>query len=86
MNIIEQIINDGIAKNPFQASHIANGLKLYQLKTDAERLSRCRLYRDWRNAGEKSVTAYTKAIAGEQPPAAMFADVLHSDVAPKDAR
>jgi hypothetical protein len=79
MNIIEKIIADGIAKNVFQATHIANGLKLVEMKTDDERLARCRLYRDWRNAGEKSATAYAKAIAGEAVPAPMFAEMLHSE-------
>jgi hypothetical protein len=76
MNINELLISNGIAKNGFQASHIANGLKLWQLKTDEERLERAKLYRRWRPVTETkkskrdelpSWQAYELAIAGINP-------------------
>lgn len=67
MNIIEMMQEDKIAQNPFQASHIANGLKLADLKTDEERRARYLLYREWRNAGEPSKVAYRNAIDGKVP-------------------
>ena len=66
MNIIQKIQDEKIADNPFQAAHIANGLKLAELKSDEERMARVFLYRKWRNAGEPSKVAYQKAIDGEQ--------------------
>lgn len=66
MNIIDQMITDKIAKNVFQATHIANGLKLAELKTDAEKIERYKLYRRWRDAGEPSTVAYQNAIDGKQ--------------------
>ena len=52
MSIIDQMQEDKIAQNPFQAVHIANGLKLYELKTMTEQVARYKLYRRWRDAGE----------------------------------
>jgi hypothetical protein len=85
VNVVEMLINDKIASNPFQAAHIANGLKLGECKTDEERLTRARLYRDWRVSQifPKSDTAscYAKAIAGEAVPVTpMFEGVLHSEL------
>ena len=67
MNVIEQMITDKIAKNVFQATHIANGLKLYELADDAAKIERYKLYRKWRDAGEISKIAYAKAIEGNEP-------------------
>lgn len=67
MTIIESMIADKIAQNVFQAAHIANGLKLAELKTDEERRARYLLYREWRNAGEPSKVAYQNAIDGKVP-------------------
>jgi len=67
MNVIESMIADQIAQNPFQAAHIANGLKLADLKTDEEKVARYKLYREWRNAGEPSKVAYQNAIEGKVP-------------------
>jgi uncharacterized protein YhdP len=66
MNIVEKMIDDKIAQNPWQAAHIANGLKLAECKTDEERVKRYKLYRKWRNAGEPSKVAYQNAIDGKQ--------------------
>jgi hypothetical protein len=84
-NVIDLLVNDGIANNVFRASAIANGLKLYELKTDDEKLARARLYRDWRNSQifPKADTAscFEKAINGEAVPVnVMFDEVLHSEV------
>jgi hypothetical protein len=82
VNPIEMLIQDGIAKNQFQAAHIANGLKFGECKTSDEMLARARLYRDWRVSQifPKSDTksCYEKAIAGEAVPVEpMFEGVLH---------
>lgn len=69
MNIIEQLIAQGVAKNAFQASHIANGLKLAEMVSDTERIERAKLYRRWRNSKHTptSAEAYDLAIAGISP-------------------
>jgi len=82
-NPIDLLISDGIAKNQFQAAHIANGLKLWDLTTDEDRLPRARLYRDWRNAkiyGPKdTASCYIKAIEGVPvPQLAMIPEAMHS--------
>ena len=64
-NIIDWMIESKIAKNGFNASAIINGLELWTLKDDEERKARVRLYRDWRNAGEKAPIAFEKAKAGK---------------------
>ena len=63
-----------LAKNRFQASHMANGLKLFDLKTEDEKLARVRLYRRWRVRGENVQAAYDRAIKGDEPLADMFAE------------
>ena len=73
MTIIEWIIEQKFAKNIFQASHIANGLKLTELHGNLEaQQERVKLYRAWRDSQTfpKSDTAscYAKAIAGEKVP------------------
>ena len=79
--IIDKLISEGIAKNQFQAMHIANGLKLYELRTDDERIARAKLYRDWRNskAYKDTKACYDKAIQGEPAPAALLDEALHSE-------
>jgi len=83
MNTIELLIEEKIAKNQFQANHIANGLRLWQCDTDEEKLKRARLYRDWRNSQffKKSDTksCYEKAILGEEvPQEALIPEALHT--------
>ena len=63
--IMDWMISVKIAKNDFSAAAIVNGLELYKLDSDEAMKARCKLYRDWRNAGEKSKVAFSKAIAGE---------------------
>ncbi len=73
MNIIAWMIEQGIAKNEFQASHIANGLRLVDLLHDTEaQQARVQLYRSWRNSGvfppKDRQSCYAKAINGEVVP------------------
>jgi hypothetical protein len=79
---IEMMIREKIAKNQWQASHIAEGLELWKCGTREEQTVRCKLYRDWRNAGEDPATAYRRAKNGDAVPVPMFDDVLHSDTQP----
>ncbi len=72
--IMDWMIAAKIAKNDFNAAAIVNGLELYKLLDDEARKARTLLYRNWRNAGEKSKTAFAKAIAGE--------DILPEDTPP----
>jgi len=67
MSIIDDMISDKIAQNRFQAAHIANGLKLADLKDPNDQRDRYLLYREWRNAGEPSKVAYQNAIDGKIP-------------------
>jgi hypothetical protein len=82
MNVIELLIQNGIASNQFQASHIANGLKLYECKTDEERLKRARLYRDWRNSKiyNTTVECYRKAIDGVALPVTPMFGAEHTEI------
>ena len=65
-NIMDWMIAEKIAKNDFNAAAIVNGLKLHELAGDEARKARIRLYRDWRNAGEKSKIAFEHAINGDK--------------------
>ena len=67
MDVVQMILLDNIAKNQFQAAHIATGLKLWELDSDEKKRKRYKLYREWRNAGEPSKVAYGNAIAGKEP-------------------
>jgi hypothetical protein len=67
MNIIEQLVEEKIARNAYHAAAIANGLHLAELPNDSERLARARVYRAWRDAGEPAVVAFANAITGRQP-------------------
>jgi hypothetical protein len=64
-HVIDWMIAEKIAKNDFNASAIVNGLQLWQVEGDEARKVRCRLYRDWRNAGEPSKVAFQRAINGD---------------------
>ena len=79
-NLIETLLADTlpggtkIAKNAFQAAHIANGLKLTECDSLDEARARWRRYRGWRVAGENVQAAYRRAIDGEEPSAPMFSE------------
>lgn len=66
-NIIQRMIDDKIAQNVFQATHIANGLRLALLRDETAQVKRYKLYRKWRDAGEPSKVAYENAIEGKEP-------------------
>ena len=71
--ILDWMIAEKFASNIFQATHIANGLKLAALHHQPEaQKARVRLYRAWRDSQvfPKADTAscYLKAIAGETVP------------------
>jgi len=69
--LFQWMIDEKIAKNGFNAAAILNGLQLYNEPDDEKAKATIRLYRDWRNAGEKSKVAFEKAIKGEAVPAPM---------------
>jgi len=72
-NIVQMLIDKKFADNAFRASAIVNGLKLWELKTEAEQLARVRLYRDWRVSkiyGSKTAPCFEAAIKGEAVPTA----------------
>ena len=79
-DLMNWMITERIAKNDFNASAIVNGLELYKLSTDDERKARVRLYRDWRNAGEKSKIAFEHAIKGDVIQALPIEGALLSEV------
>lgn len=64
--IMDWMLSEKIAKNDFNASAIVNGLKLWELDNDEDKKARVRLYRDWRNAGEKTKIAFEHAIRGDK--------------------
>ncbi len=64
-HIMNWMITEKIAKNDFNASAIVNGLELYKVEGDEAKKARIRLYRDWRNAGEKTKIAFEHAIKGD---------------------
>ena len=63
--IMDWMIEEKIAKNDFIAAAIVNGLELHKLDSDDAKKARVRLYRDWRNAGEKTKIAFEHAIKGD---------------------
>ena len=71
MNDIELIKSEKFADNDFRAAAIATGCKLWECKTDAEKIARVRLYRDWRVSkiyGKETKPCFEKACAGEAVP------------------
>jgi len=70
-NLVQLLINEKFADNPFRASAIVNGLKLWELKTKSEQIARVRLYRDWRVSGiygKKTAPCFEEAIKGNAVP------------------
>ena len=72
MNIVEKLVSEKIATNPFHAANMLNVLECGKLETDEQRVDRCRLYKAWKLTDENKQEARRKAIAGEQPPEQMF--------------
>lgn len=71
MNILDWMIEKRLAKNLFNARHIADRL---QLNTLAERDQRRRVeaYRRWRDAGESLAVCFENVLAGKEPPKELF--------------
>ena len=74
MNIIEWIVSEKLATNNFAAAHIANGLKLCEIKNDeAEQKKRVEQYRKWRRASKDApVKCYQYVLEGKEPPEELF--------------
>jgi len=72
MNIVETLVSEKIASNPFHASNMLNVLKCGELATDEERIERCRLYKAWKLTGENKQMAREMAIKGQPAPKQMF--------------
>lgn len=60
MNLIQWIVEQKLAKNEFAAAHLANGLKLSEVKDLVGQQARVRLYRDWRNSFEMEGKLWSK--------------------------
>lgn len=74
MTLIDQLVSEKIADNAYHAAGMLNVLKCGELKSDAERLERCKLYKAWKQAGENKAEARRRAIAGEPAPKELFAE------------
>ena len=75
MNDVELVKEHKFADNDFRAAAICTGLKLWECKTDDEKLARVRLYRDWRNSkiyGKNTAPCFEAAIKGEPVPMTMM--------------
>ena len=73
--IIQIMLEEKLADNNFHAANMLNVLQCQNLKTDEERLARCRLYKAWKLAGENKPAARLSAIAGKAVPVVdMFSD------------
>ena len=71
MNDIDLIKSEKFADNDFRAAAIATGCRLWECKTDAEKIERVRLYRDWRVSkiyGKETKPCFEKACAGVPVP------------------
>ena len=71
MNNVELIKVFKFADNDFRASAIATGCKLWELKTEGEKLARVRLYRDWRMSkiyGKETKPCFEMACKGIEVP------------------
>ncbi len=80
--IIDLIIEAKYASNCFQAANIANGCRLFDLRTDEERMERVRRYRAWRSSQifpkDDTASCYAKAIEGVDPPQMDWVDLIEA--------
>jgi len=70
-NITKFLMDEGIACHAKHAENIIAKLELWKLYNEGSIgliMTRARLYRDWKNAGENRDEAARKAIAGEAAP------------------
>lgn len=70
--LIIWMVDEKLAENNFAASHIATGLRLWELPTEDAQKARVLLYRKWRPKTDKknmlpTAQAYDLAIAGIDP-------------------
>lgn len=83
--VAQSLMAEKICDSGFRAEAIIRGLKLMELATDEERLSRAKLYRDWRNSkifGKQTAPCFEKAIAGEPvPQMTLIEGVMHTEAA-----
>ena len=59
------------ADNDFRAAAIATGCKLWECKTEEDKIARVRLYRDWRTSkiyGKETKPCFEMACKGEAVP------------------
>src|SRR5262245_26654782 len=85
-NIIQFLIDNKLAKNELQGSHLATGLQLWQCKSDAEILERAARYRAWRNSGvygKATQPCYEHAIKGDVVPELAINEPTASNVMKK---
>lgn len=78
--IVFWMIENKLAENNFSASHLATGLKLWELPTEDAMKARVKLYRRWRPKTDKknmlpTYQAFDLAIAGIDP-----ADVVERQI------
>lgn len=82
MNIVKFLLDEKIATCQKHAENIIAKLELWKLYNEGQYgliMTRARLYRDFRNAGENSNEAARKAVAGDPAPAPLIAEAAHSD-------
>jgi hypothetical protein len=85
MNDVELIKVNKFADNDFRAAAIATGCKLWELKTEGEKIARVRLYRDWRVSkiyGKDTKSCFEMACKGEAVPVVNMFDVPFTDDSP----
>jgi hypothetical protein len=77
INIIQWIVSEKLAKNEFAATHLANGLKLAEVRNDPEEQKRrVTEYRKWRDATKDApAQCYQYVLEGREVPAELFETV-----------
>ena len=70
-NVTKFLMDEGIANHPKHAENIIKKLELWKLYNEGSIgliMTRARLYRDWKNAGENRDEAARKAIEAAPVP------------------
>jgi hypothetical protein len=70
-NVTDLLITEKIADNTFRAAAIATGCKLWECVTNEEKVTRAKLYRNWRDSGifgKRTQPCFEMAILGEDVP------------------
>jgi len=76
-DICEWMIKHHYAKNVFNAQAIFIGLRLDLVPRFWERVQRIVVYRQWRDAGERSKIAFQNVLDGKQAPKTLFEKAEH---------